>query len=96
MKYTDSFTQVLQEARETLDLFVPIVARVHGSTHAEFYEVEKLYQKLVEKLGTEADLAAEFTALRQVTDGYRVPEDVCESYETVYRLLSELDQAFDQ
>lgn len=96
MKYTELFNQVQQEARETLDLFVPIVARVHGPTHAEFYEVEKLYQTLIDKLEKHADLEKEFVALRQVTNDYRVPEDVCESYATVYQLLEELDQTFHQ
>ncbi len=40
------------------------------------------------------DLDSEFTRLRAVTDNYTVPSDVCESYEAVYKMLLELDQAY--
>lgn len=96
MSYNKQFTQLLGEARKTLDQFVPIVARVHGPTHAEFYEVEQLYQALVSKLAEHTELHSEFATLREVTSDYQVPTDVCESYATVYRLLAELDQAYHQ
>ena len=40
------------------------------------------------------DLEEEFEQLRKITNNYAVPSDVCESYETVYRLLSELDKTY--
>lgn len=96
MSYNKQFTQLLAEARKTLDQFVPIVARVHGPTHAEFYEVEKLYQALITKQAENTELQTEFTMLREVTSDYQVPTDVCESYATVYHLLADLDQAYHQ
>ena len=35
----------------------------------------------------------EFKQLREITDNYTVPSDVCETYEAVYNMLSELDEA---
>ena len=33
--------------------------------------------------------------LREITDNYTVPGDVCESYEAVYNMLAELDKAYE-
>ena len=93
-----TFNQVKESHFETLDQYVPIVARVHGGNHPEFHEVRKVYDAIVDKAkeaGTERpELNNEFTKLREITDNYNVPSDVCESYEAVYNLLSEIDQAY--
>ena len=34
-------------------------------------------------------LNAEFAQLREITKNYLVPDDVCESYEAVYRMLAD-------
>lgn len=77
-----------------LDQFVPIVERVHGGTHPEFHQIRALYDQLVAKIKTSGwdspDLQEEFNQLHAVTQGYTVPEDVCESYESVYVMLAEL------
>jgi len=39
-------------------------------------------------------LHEEFAHLRTITEGYRIPQDVCESYEAVYSMLSKLDEAY--
>ena len=36
-----------------------------------------------------------FVKLREITDNYTVPGDVCESYEAVYNMLAELDKAYE-
>lgn len=41
------------------------------------------------------DLVDEFVKLREITDNYTVPGDVCESYEAVYNMLAELDRAYE-
>jgi regulator of cell morphogenesis and NO signaling len=81
---------------EMLAQYVPIVARVHGGSHPEFYEVQKVYNELAKKFGKDnADLTAEFASLREITDNYTVPSDVCESYEAVYSMLAELDKSYE-
>lgn len=94
--------QTFQEARaehmERLEQFVPIVERVHGAENPEFYEVRRIFDVLSEKMKvTETEkplLAEEFTSLRKVTNNYHVPKNVCESYEAVYSMLEEIDQAY--
>jgi regulator of cell morphogenesis and NO signaling len=82
-----------------LELYVPVVARVHGGHHPEFHEVRKLYDEIVRKLGEgseKPDLSEEFGKIRVITDNYTVPGDVCESYEAVYNMLAELEEAFKE
>lgn len=95
---SNKFNEVREKLIPTLDRFVPIVAKVHGKHHPEFHEVRKIYDAINEKTkaaGIEkVDLNDEFSKLREITDNYTVPGDVCESYEAVYNMLSELDEAY--
>ncbi|HHU04177.1 MAG TPA: iron-sulfur cluster repair di-iron protein, ric [Fastidiosipila sp.] len=78
--------------------YVPVVDRVHGPTHPEFHEVRKLFDQLVEKTnaadGGCPEVAQEFAQLREVTNNYKVPSDVCETYEEVYQALEKLDKQY--
>jgi regulator of cell morphogenesis and NO signaling len=91
------FRETVEKHLETLQLYVPIVARVHGMEHPEFHEVKKQCDALFEKINAAdggatnlPDLKVEFAALRAV------PADTCESYEAVYAMLAELDQAYSR
>ena len=79
-------------------MFVPIVDRVHGEHHPEFHEVRRLFDlvnKKIKEAGTnKPELGDELRQLREVTDNYTVPDDVCESYEAVYMMLADLDEAY--
>ena len=89
------FNELFEKHRENLELYVPVVARVHGDTHPEFHEVKKHFDVIREKL-YELDLSelkAEFEQLSKITDYFTVPDDVCETYESDYRILSELKMA---
>lgn len=90
-----TFSEVSAKHVPTLDVYVPVVARVHGGTHPEFHEVKAVYDRMAGKLAEsgDADLSEDFTELRRITNDYAVPGDVCESYEAVYSMLSELDAA---
>ena len=87
-----------QGTLKRLDQYVPVVARVHGGTHPEFLEVRKYYDQIIEKMkkaGAEKpELDEEFAQLRKITSNYTVPSDVCESYEAVYHMLAEIDEAY--
>lgn len=90
--------QVKERNFDKLELYVPVVARVHGGSHPEFHEVRRVYDQLVKKIHAAGDnrpeLNSEFEELRKITDHYTVPADVCESYEAVYAMLAELDKAY--
>lgn len=90
------FNEVKEEHIEKLELFVPIVKRVHGGEHPEFNDVARLFDEINEKIkvGENPEISQEFQELRQVTSNYTIPNDVCESYEAVYNMLEELDQAY--
>ncbi|HHT43498.1 MAG TPA: iron-sulfur cluster repair di-iron protein, ric [Firmicutes bacterium] len=92
------FHELIEAHLKTLDIYVPVVDRVHGEHHPEFHEVRRLYEAIKAKIiaaGSEKpELDSEFAQLRQVTGGYTVPGDVCESYEAVYNMLAELDEAY--
>ncbi len=81
---------------EHLDQFMPVVERVHGPHHKEFYEVAKVYDAIRAKIqdGNE-DLDSEFGELKKLTKNYKVPGDVCETYEFIYRELEKLNQAYE-
>lgn len=93
-----TFNQAKEKNFKTLGQYVPIVARVHGGTHPEFHEVRKLFEAIIKKTNEAGEerpeLSEEFTNLREITNNYTVPDDVCESYEAVYDMLSEVDKAY--
>lgn len=92
------FQETMERTFKLLDTYVPVVARVHGAHHPEFHEVRRLFEAIKAKVeaagGGQADLAREFAQLRELTDNYKVPGDVCESYAAVYEMLAELDAAY--
>ncbi len=94
-----NFKQVNKENLKRLAQYVPVVARVHGGTHAEFLEVRKAYDelaKLINEAGEQTpNLKDVFIRLREITNNYTVPSDVCESSEAVYNMLSELDKSYE-
>lgn len=98
MENKQAFNEATAKHLQTLKQYVPIVAKVHGKNHPEFYEVRKLFDALDKKIkdsGLEGSaLNEEFAKLREITNNYTVPGDVCESYEAVYKMLAELDQAY--
>lgn len=82
-----------------LEQFVPVVERVHGAHHPEFHDVKRVFEEINEKIkATSKDkpnLDNEFKELREITDNYTVPGDVCESYEAVFKMLSLVEEAYN-
>lgn|SRR5699024_2586414 len=93
------FNEAVEQNLGRLEQYVPVVARVHGGSHPEFHDVKKIFDEVNVKIKNtgagKPDLDNEFKELRQITDNYTVPGDVCESYEAVYNMLAELDKAYE-
>ncbi|HAP56581.1 MAG: hypothetical protein VB088_02445 [Sphaerochaeta sp.] len=98
MSNTTTFTTAKKQYLKVLKQYVPIVDRVHGANHPEFHEVRAVFESMVAKIeqaGTkDPGLHEEFANLRTITNTYRIPQDVCETYEAVYSMLSKLDEAY--
>ncbi len=98
MTNNTTFDKVKTRLFPVLKHYVPIVDRVHGEHHPEFHEVRSVFESLVKKTeaqGTEKpELSEEFNKLKEITDNYTIPGDVCESYTAVYNMLAELDSAY--
>lgn len=94
------FNEVKEKHFKTLELYIPIVARVHGGNHPEFHEVHRVFDLIKAKLQDDKsvvlDLHDEFAKLQEITNNYVIPADVCESYEAVYKMLEELDKAYNE
>lgn len=92
------FNELKERYFDKLVQYVPIVAGVHGGHHPEFHEVHGLFKRIHEKVSetgsSKPDLKDEFLKLRTITDNYKIPGDVCETYEAVYKMLEELDKAY--
>lgn len=94
---THEFKEKTESHVKLLKQYTPILARVHGPNHPELAEVNELVKSLTDKIGKkDADLSEEFGKLREVSSNYEVPSDGCETYEAVYTMLSELDEAFSK
>lgn len=93
-----TFNEVKGNHFKRLVQYVPIVDRVHGAHHPEFHDVKKVFETINEKTknagSSKPDLTNEFIKLREITSNYKVPGDVCESYEAVYNMLEEVDKAY--
>jgi len=95
---SNRFDEVKEKYIKILNQYIPIVDRVHGQSHPEFHDVRRLFEEIIQKLAEAGNnrpkLSNEFERLREITDNYTVPDDVCESYEAVYNMLSEIDKAY--
>ncbi|WP_311488248.1 iron-sulfur cluster repair di-iron protein, ric [uncultured Helcococcus sp.] len=79
---------------EKLDFYLPTVKKVHGKDHEEIFEVDKMYNSIKENLdnSNHEKLEDDFINLRKITNDYTIPQDTCETYEAVYKILNKLDE----
>ena len=98
MSNKTKFMIAMEHIMPTLNQFVPIVDRVHGDHHPEFHEVRRLFDAINAKTeasnSVQPNLDTEFAHLREVTNNFVLPEDVCESYEAVYDMFKELHDVY--
>lgn len=95
-----SFEQVKQKYFKILGQYIPIVVRVHGKNHPELLDVLTLFEAIAANVrdsgNKKPDLHEELLTLRETTHDYLIPQDACESFEAVYRMLAEIDEAYHQ
>lgn len=92
-----NFIEKNNEILQQLNLFVPVVNKVHGKNHPEFNDVKRNYEVINSKLNANNfNLKDEFINFRKITNNYQIPNDVCESYEVVYSMLEKLDNSFNK
>lgn len=92
----NKFLQAKDTYLERLTMFVPIVDKVHGKHHPEFHDVRRVFETMKDKIEKEDFiLDNEFKELKTITNNYEVPNDVCESYEAVYHMLENLNNAYN-
>ena len=96
MSNQSKFNEVTKKVLPTLIQYVPVVDRVHGDHHPEFHEVRRLFNLLSKKVkeADTVDLSFEFNQLRKTTNNFEIPNDVCETFEAVYTMLKELNDAY--
>ncbi len=90
------FDEVVKKVVPILEQYVPVVERVHGEHHPEFHEVRRMFNLLVNKIkgSSISDISFELNQLSKITHHFAVPDDVCETYEAVYIMLKEINDAY--
>ena len=84
-----------QSLIKSLNQYFPIVSRVHGSHHPEIVTVKDLYYHFIkQEQPTSLDVSTFFNQVRDTTNNYQVFDDVCESYQAIYRMLKQLEQEY--
>ena len=83
---------------EDLDQLTRTIEKVHGRNHPERRGVRQLFWA-IQANGQEAmldkkTLALQLERLRTITANYTPPEDGCQGYQKTYRLLKEMDFAY--
>lgn len=93
-----TFNDYIQTHAEKLNLFTTAITRAHGKNHPEAFDVRELYAQMEAKTqaagAAKPSLDAEFAQLREVTNHYTIPGDVCETYAAVYNMLAEADAVY--
>lgn len=93
-----TFNKVESKYFPKLEMFTLAITRAHGKNHPEAFIVHELFNTIntkTKEAGLEKpNLDNEFAQLRNITDNYTIPGDVCGTYAAVYNMLSETDQAY--
>lgn len=79
---------------EKLNFYLPIVKKVHEKDHDEIFEVDRIYNCIKENIdnSNHDKLEDDFVNLRKITNDYTIPQDTCETYEAVYKMLKKIDE----
>lgn len=93
-----TFVEIVENDFDQLDLYTTAITRAHGKSHPEAFDVRHLFEDIQAKVKTKdihaTNLTEEFIELRKITKNYTIPDDVCETYASVYEMLSKTDQLY--
>ncbi|MFD1418840.1 iron-sulfur cluster repair di-iron protein, ric [Companilactobacillus keshanensis] len=81
----------LNNHQEKLDLFTKAITIAHGKNHPEVFAVREEYLKLKEAAENGQNLDGDFDQLRETTQNYAIPDDVCPTFEATYQMLESAD-----
>ncbi|MFD1472071.1 iron-sulfur cluster repair di-iron protein, ric [Companilactobacillus mishanensis] len=82
----------LSENQDKLDTFTRAITAAHGKNHPEVFEVRKEYLNLKEAVAAGANLDNNFAQMRETTQNYAIPDDVCPTFEATYHMLANADE----
>lgn len=88
------FEQLYTEYLPKLELYTTTITKVHGKNHPEVFQVHDLFVEMTNKNNAGENLTSYFKQLREITRDYEIPDDVCETFEGTYQMISELDAAY--
>lgn len=82
----------LIENQETLDLYTTAITRAHAAHHPEVFEVQSIYKVIQEKVRKGENIKEDFVKLREITNEFFIPDDVCQTFEKTYKLFAQADK----
>ncbi len=93
---SDALHKICQFFEKNMDFYRAALISMRALAHLahRYADLAEEMAGRTEDAARKAELTEEFATLRTITDGYRVPADVCESYEAVYVMLREIDEAY--
>lgn len=93
------FIDFMNENAEKMELYTVTIPKVHGKSHPEAFKVREIYSDILSRTqaaDSDHNYDREFEELREITNDYTVPSDVCETYEAVYKNLEEADEIYQK
>lgn len=94
-----AFTDFLADHAEQLDLGTLAITRAHGTHHPEVFEIRKRYETIRDRIalanGAQPQIGDELTRIRDLTNGYTIPDDACPTLAATYRMLEEAHRMYE-
>ena len=77
-----------------LEMYTLAITRAHGKKYPETFQVHELFEQIVAKSQSDADLSSEYQQMSELTADFSIPADACPTMEKTYQFLAELKQAY--
>lgn len=88
----DTVNDYLDERHEKLDFYTKAITNAHGQNHPEVFDVRQEYVQLCLAARNGDNLDKNFVQLRETTNNYAIPSDVCPVFEATYHMLASADE----